>query len=246
MLDPYHRWLAIPKDRRPPTHYQLLGVAPDEADAEVINEAALRQASHVRTYQTGPHADVCTRLLNEIAQARKTLLNPERRRDYDAQLAAPPTPPALPIVEVERVAWPPRPRKRAPFDGRDGLMLLFGAACMLVAQLLVWGAVGGLLWWVPSGIFQCGFRGGGEGPDQKGRSAGRGALLARGSALTGALFPRHSSSARRSRAVSARCFRASSTVIATRACSSRAHTRSSAAVERMTGAISTATTGLGA
>jgi hypothetical protein len=141
MLDPYHRWLAIPKDRRPPTHYQLLGVAPDEADPEVINEAALRQASHVRTYQAGPHADVCTRLLTEIAQARKTLLNPEKRREYDAQLAAPPTPPALPVVEVEPVAWPPKPRKRAPFDGRDGLMLLFGAACMLIAQLVVWGAV---------------------------------------------------------------------------------------------------------
>jgi hypothetical protein len=87
MFDPYHRWLAIPKDQRPPTYYQLLGIAPDEADTEVIEEAALRQTSHVRLYQTGPQASECTAILNEIGQARATLLNPEKRRQYDASLA---------------------------------------------------------------------------------------------------------------------------------------------------------------
>ncbi len=47
MFDPYHKWLAIPKDQRPPTHYQLLGVSPTETDVEVIDEAALRQMAHV-------------------------------------------------------------------------------------------------------------------------------------------------------------------------------------------------------
>jgi hypothetical protein len=89
MFDPYHRWLAIPKGKRPPNYYQLLGVDSDEADAEVIAEAALRQASHVRTYQTGPHAERCTALLNEIAQARATLLHPDRRREYDARIGRP-------------------------------------------------------------------------------------------------------------------------------------------------------------
>ena len=56
MFDPYHRWLGIPRHLRPPTYYQLLGIAVDETDAEVIAEAALRQTSHVRTYQAGPHA----------------------------------------------------------------------------------------------------------------------------------------------------------------------------------------------
>ncbi len=87
MFDPYHKWLGIPEDQRPPTCYQLLGVCPSEADAEVIEEMALRQTAHVRTYQTGPHAADCTRLLNEIARARAVLLNPARRRAYDARLA---------------------------------------------------------------------------------------------------------------------------------------------------------------
>jgi WD40 repeat protein len=135
MLDPYHRWLGIPPGQRPPTFYQLLGIAPDEADPEVIAEAALRQTSHVRTYQTGPHAARCTALLNEIAQAKATLLNPARRRAYDAGLsrARPPgsdatgpagatvTGLALPPVSGPEAATrnglpPPPPDSFLPFD----------------------------------------------------------------------------------------------------------------------------------
>jgi hypothetical protein len=127
MFDPYHRWLAIPPDQRPPTYYQLLGVSPDEADPEVIQEAALRQTSHVRLYQTGPHAGPCAALLNEIGQARAVLLNPEKRKQYDARLARPaeqappPAPPPLP-APAPAAEWPPgfpaRPRRaRAPEQG---------------------------------------------------------------------------------------------------------------------------------
>ncbi len=86
MFDPYHKWLSIPLDHKPPTHYQLLGVSPDEDDPEVIEEAAFRQTAHVRTYQNGPWAAECARLLNEIALARITLLDPARRQAYDAGL----------------------------------------------------------------------------------------------------------------------------------------------------------------
>src|SRR5262249_25700086 len=86
MFDPYHKWLAIPKNQRPPTFYQLLGIAGDETDREVIEEAAIRQTTHLRTYQTGPHAKECTALLSEVAQARATLLNPGKRQEYDARL----------------------------------------------------------------------------------------------------------------------------------------------------------------
>jgi serine/threonine protein kinase len=114
MLDPYHRWLGIPRDQRPPTYYQLLGIAPDEDDPEVIQEAALRQTSHVRTYQTGPYAQQSTTLLNEIAQARATLLNPVRRKEYDARLRLEAGPPAVPSTqgaqaEVELVPISPVP-----------------------------------------------------------------------------------------------------------------------------------------
>ncbi|MCI0742363.1 MAG: WD40 repeat domain-containing protein [Gemmataceae bacterium] len=87
MFDPYHKWLGIPKEHRPPTLYQLLGIAADETDKEVIEEAAIRQTTHVRAYQVGPHAEDSTRLLNEISQARTTLLHPAKRKEYDVQLA---------------------------------------------------------------------------------------------------------------------------------------------------------------
>ena len=86
-FDPYHKWLGIPKVQRPPTHYQLLGLAQGETDAEVIEEAAIRQTTHLRAYQVGAHADDCTKLLNEISSARQVLVNPQKRQDYDSKLA---------------------------------------------------------------------------------------------------------------------------------------------------------------
>ena len=104
MFDPYHKWMGIPKGQRPPTHYQLLGISPDETDAEVIKEAALRQTAHVRVYQTGPQAELCTRLLNEIAQARAVLLNSQLRQEYDAGLVKPVEPP-VPEPAPAWTAW---------------------------------------------------------------------------------------------------------------------------------------------
>ena len=48
MFDPYHKWLGIKPGRRPPSHYQLLGIDPDEKDPEVQkrldeNPQAMRQ-----------------------------------------------------------------------------------------------------------------------------------------------------------------------------------------------------------
>jgi hypothetical protein len=117
MFDPYHKWLGIPKAFRPPTHYQLLGIAADEEDREVIEEAAIRQTTHVRAYQIGPHADDCTRLLNEIAQARATLLHPSKRKEYDDALARQANvrqATAVPLRESPVRVVPPRPL--APAD----------------------------------------------------------------------------------------------------------------------------------
>jgi WD40 repeat protein len=131
MFDAYHKWLGIPKDQRPPTHYQLLGLAPEEQDREVIEEAAIRQSTHLRAYQIGAHATDCTRLLNEIAQARGVLLNPAKRAEYDAQLArrtaaartaitARPLPnaPEDSFAELGApvIAAPPAPRRRSKLD----------------------------------------------------------------------------------------------------------------------------------
>ena len=62
--------LGIPRDQRPVNYYQLLGISPNESNVEVIEDAATRQSSHVRTYQLGNHAEECQRLLNEISQAK--------------------------------------------------------------------------------------------------------------------------------------------------------------------------------
>jgi WD40 repeat protein len=113
MFDPYHKWLGIPKDQRPPTHYQLLGIAPGETDSEVIEEAAIRQSSHLRAYQLGPHAEVCTRLLNEIARARATLLDPAKRRHYEQTIVR------KPVTAITAItATVPAP-VATPFDDLD-------------------------------------------------------------------------------------------------------------------------------
>ncbi|HEX7376626.1 MAG TPA: hypothetical protein VF278_05910 [Pirellulales bacterium] len=86
MFDPYRKWLGIPEDQRPPTHYQLLGIAPDEHDLDVIEAAMLRQSAFVRNFQSGQYAEDATRLLNEIAAARLCLVDRKKRSKYDAEL----------------------------------------------------------------------------------------------------------------------------------------------------------------
>lgn len=110
-FDPYRKWLGIPDGVRPPSHYQLLAIAEQETDAEVIHAAVIRQSAYVRNFQTGPYSDQATRLLGELAAAKACLSDPQRRAAYDAELprtqptAAPPpatpaatnVPPALPL-----------------------------------------------------------------------------------------------------------------------------------------------------
>jgi hypothetical protein len=124
MFDPYLTWLGIPPEQRPLNCYQLLGIAADVQDANVIQEAAIQRTMQVRPYQTGPHAEDCTRLLNEIAEAQTTLLDPVKRKEYDISLAryqggpakyptAQPAPPAAIPVPVKAAL----PREPAPSKG---------------------------------------------------------------------------------------------------------------------------------
>jgi hypothetical protein len=152
MFDSYHKWLGIPRGQRPPTHYQLLGVSPDEDDPEVIEEAAIRQAAHVRTYQSGPHAPECARLLNEIAQARATLLSPARRRVYDGGLRTPSTHLAAPVDPADTPFDPlgnlagtgpptgvsPGRTRQAPRGIRIRSLVVFVLLNVVSISLLVW------------------------------------------------------------------------------------------------------------
>jgi len=87
-FDPYHKWLGIPAEEQPPNLYRLLGIKPFEADPDVIQAAADQRMLHLRSYQTGKHADMSQRLLNAIATANVCLLNPAKKAAYDRQLAA--------------------------------------------------------------------------------------------------------------------------------------------------------------
>jgi hypothetical protein len=107
--------------QRPRTHYQLLGVSPDERDPGVIEEAALRRTGEARVHQLTSEVE-CAQVLNEIAQAFITLQDPARRRDYDRALGLCPGPAAL-------ECGPARPRTAAPAEGTLELLLDEGGAC---------------------------------------------------------------------------------------------------------------------
>ena len=87
-FDPYHIWLGIPSEEQPPNHYRLLGIMPFESNSDAIQNAADRQMTHLRTFQTGERAEFSQRLLNEVAAAKVCLLNPSKKAAYDAQLKA--------------------------------------------------------------------------------------------------------------------------------------------------------------
>src|SRR3954454_22464163 len=89
MFPPRPRGFAGPRGGRPRTHYRLLGISPSERDPDVLEEAALARAARARAYQLTRPLE-CTRLLNDIARALTTLLDPIRRAEYDAGLTKPP------------------------------------------------------------------------------------------------------------------------------------------------------------
>ena len=52
-FDPYLEWLGIAEGRRPPTHYELLGLKPFESHPPTIHDAMMARAALVRKYQVG-------------------------------------------------------------------------------------------------------------------------------------------------------------------------------------------------
>ncbi len=87
-FDPYHKWLGIPPKAQPPNHYRLLSVELFESDPDVIDSAAQRQITHVRSFALGKHAEQSQSILNELAKARVVLLDPAAKAKYDAWLNA--------------------------------------------------------------------------------------------------------------------------------------------------------------
>lgn len=85
-FDPYLKWLGIRSQGRAPNHYRLLGLDLFEADSGMISNAAARQIAQVKTFQQGPEGDYAEDLLNRLANAQRTLSNPESKLAYDQKL----------------------------------------------------------------------------------------------------------------------------------------------------------------
>ncbi len=144
-FDPYLKWLGIRDPERPPNHYRLLGLDLYESDPEVINGAADRQMAHVRTFQTGPNAKLSQTLLNELAVARRCLLDDDRRTKYDHQMKSgsiqnDAKPVAQPVIAA-KIIDPAGHRSRRKTSHPFWLDLLGwvggGAAAVVVAYFLI-------------------------------------------------------------------------------------------------------------
>ena len=84
-FDPYHKWLAIPQEDQPPSHYRLLAIESGEQDEEVISNAADQRISHLKILEMGEHGETATALISEIEEARDCLLDPEKRSTYESR-----------------------------------------------------------------------------------------------------------------------------------------------------------------
>ena len=87
-FNPYRVWLGIPANKLPADHYSLLGLETYESDPDVIESAADKVMSFVKTFQNGKYSKQSQQLLNEIAAARVCLLNEKAKAEYDAKLRA--------------------------------------------------------------------------------------------------------------------------------------------------------------
>lgn len=166
-FDPYYRWLSIPPSEQPPHHYRLLSVQLFEAELDVIESAADRQMTHLRSFQNGKHAQASQQLLNEISAARVELLDPQKKAAYDRQLraqlapkpqerpltvakalddpapsaspkSAVPTPP-VPSPPVVRAAPRPVPRSGTPLP-----LIVGGIVALVVLVGLGWFVIQGM------------------------------------------------------------------------------------------------------
>ena len=114
-FDPYHVWLGISKREQPPTHYRLLGIDDYESSVEVIDNAADRVTTFLKSKATGKNVDASQRLLSEVASAARCLLDDKSRQAYEASLRSPrkksqerelSSPPSV-SSPLERLAEPP-------------------------------------------------------------------------------------------------------------------------------------------
>ena len=114
----YEKWLGIKSYDQPPTLYRLLGIDAFEPDPDIISNAADSRMAFLRQFQIGENARLSELMLNEVSQARVTLLNAGRKRAYDETLRQrlPPNNPALPVASPPPFALEAPAINPSPFD----------------------------------------------------------------------------------------------------------------------------------
>ncbi|MEZ6088381.1 MAG: hypothetical protein R3C05_10215 [Pirellulaceae bacterium] len=105
-FDPYHTWLGIPPEHRPADFYRLLGLERFESDAEVIDIAANRQCVFLKQVANDATRSAALQLIAEVTEARRVLIDPRLRRQYDIELKANASPSATSKQERKAVFAP--------------------------------------------------------------------------------------------------------------------------------------------
>ena len=85
-FDPYQAWLAVAPEDRPPTLYRLLGLRALEDNRKVIKTVAAKRTAQLRKHLSGEHAADAQRLLRQVTRARATLLDRNKKAEYDKLL----------------------------------------------------------------------------------------------------------------------------------------------------------------
>lgn len=85
-VDPYQLWLGLPPHPTRPNYYRLLGLRMLESDRAAIGAAADRAMARVRSFKPGAYARQWADLLDELKLAKATLLDSDKKAQYDASL----------------------------------------------------------------------------------------------------------------------------------------------------------------
>ncbi len=85
-FDPYREWLGLANGQQGANRYTILGLKPFEDDPETILAAADAAVARVRNAAGAEQAKLRDQVLAQIEAARRCLLDPAARAQYDAKL----------------------------------------------------------------------------------------------------------------------------------------------------------------
>lgn len=144
-FDPYKEWLGIPVIERPISKYRLLGISEFESDPNVITQAADQRTVYLRHFQSGEKIPIVIDLVNEVADARATLLNSVTKVAYDKVLLERPkqsleaVPQITTDVKITKESSSKRMKRNAPSKRRKYMVLsvVLGGLASVPLSLLV-------------------------------------------------------------------------------------------------------------